>query len=115
MELREEQNNNLTALKNIETADVFKEALKKREEDKIQISLNRRAQKPVRTKKEKVIQALKMQETILRQENLPSKPLVNHFAQKRQVKMLSYGNAHEYFGNLQKEVENDLLISNEDK
>ena len=29
--------------------------------------------------------------------------------------MLSYGNAHEYFGNLQKEVENDLLISNEDK
>jgi hypothetical protein len=41
--------------------------------------------------------------------------LVNHFAEKRQVKKLSYGNAHEYFGNLQKEVENDLLISNEDK
>lgn len=29
--------------------------------------------------------------------------------------MLSYGGAHEYLGNLQKEVENDLQMSSEDK
>jgi hypothetical protein len=56
-------------MKNILTTDVFREAQSKRRAEQIQIAINRRAKKPVRTKQEKGIQALKMQEEILRQEN----------------------------------------------
>lgn len=62
-----------------------------------------------------MIYALKMQEEILRQESQSSKPLVNSFAQHRSVNTLTYVAAHEYFGNLNKLVENDNTLSHDEK